>query len=251
MNSKTFLLLSAVVGITLATASAETFDFLGSSSSSWVAYAGASAPTLLTTAPGSITDNPASGSSYGRLDTPFTVHPGSWILGDTFTFRLDGVISNGTTFRAEFTDSAHARALQLVMVNGSANNADIIQVNALGGSSTLLFQGNLGGAGGVGQAQRLTADITLTIQPSGTAALVSGSLADTLGVLWGGSTPTINLGSAPSALYAGINVNAGGGVSGINTLDWSAVPEPSSAVLVGVAGLVGFWLSARGRWSGR
>jgi len=39
----------------------------------------------------------------------------------------------------------------------------------------------------------------------------------------------INLGVAPAALYAGFNVNSGGGVSGINALNWTLItpiPEP-------------------------
>jgi len=249
MNLRTFLAVNVAVMATLAGARGETSDFLGSATASWKTYAGATAvPSLFTTAPGRIVDATSSGSSYGRLDTAFSIYPGSWQPGDKFTFRMDGVISNSTTFRAEFTDAAHAVALQLVMVNGAANNADIVQINALGGTSALLFQGNLGGV--AGSPQRLLADLTLTIQPGGNTAMLSGSLTDSVGSLWGGTTPTINLGVAPAALYAGLNVNASGGVSGINLLNWTValVPEPSTAALLTMAGLAAM---AFGRRLGR
>lgn len=227
-------------GLMLATVGAwaqapQTVSFLGSTSGNWTGYAGSPVPNLQTTAPGRVSDTAAAGSSYGRWTTPFSIYPGSWRLGDGFNFRVEGVISNNTTFRAEFTDTAHAVALQLVMVNGGANNADSIQVNALGGSSTLLFQGNLGGAGGVGLPQSLTADITLTVVGANQAR-VTGSLADSTGTFWSNLTPTVNLGNAPSAIYAGMNLNSGGGVSGINALIW-VVPEPGSLALLALAGL--------------
>jgi len=67
----------------------------------------------------------------------------------------------------------------LVIVNGASSGGDLVQVNSLGGTSSLLFSGNFGGAGGLGSAQRILADITLSIGAGN--ATVSGSDADSLG----------------------------------------------------------------------
>lgn len=227
----------------------QTIDFLGSATTNWVGYAGSPVPTLLTTPPGSIADSPSTGSSYGRLNTSFSSYAGSWQVGDTYSFGFDGVVANNTALRLEFSNGAGTVAgllgLQFVIVNATANNGDSVQVNALGGTSTSLFSGgNLGGPAGT--AERILGDITLSIL-SGTTASVSGSIVDDVGNVWTGPSTTINLGTAPAALYAAFNVNAGGGVTGINALDWTAtpVPEPSTTVLFAGLGLVGLALVHR------
>ncbi len=96
----------------------------------------------------------------------------------------------------------------------------------------------------MGSAQRIVADITLSIGAGN--ATVSGSVADSLGTLWSGPTTTISLGTAPASLFPGENLNSGGGVSPINTLNWvlTPVPEPGAAVLLTGLGLAG-WLFRR------
>jgi hypothetical protein len=234
MRLKTFVAVNVALMGMVAGAWGDTYNFLGSSTNSWVGYAGAPVPNLITAPPGSIVDAPSAGSSYGRLTNGFTAFPGSWRAGDRFTLHFDGVLSNNTALRIEFTDSAHVAALEFVVVNGAANNADMLQINALGGSFVTLFDnGNFGGAGGVGSAQRIIGNLTLTILSGGTTASLSGSVGDGLGNLWNG----------PNAFFAGVNLNAGAGVSGINSLDWAvtAVPEPNTAALfagLGLAALV-------------
>jgi hypothetical protein len=243
----TFLAASIAVAAAMTNASGQTFDFLGSASSNWVVYAGASGvPTLVTTNPGSITDNPSSGSSYGRFNASMSLYPGNWRAGDTYGFHLDGVVSSGAApFRIEFTDAAHAVALQLVIVNGASANADSIQMNALGGTTAVLFSGgNFGGAAGVGTAQRIFGDVTLAINGTGTSginATVSGLISDNVGTLWSGPNATINLGTAPASFFPGVNLNAGASVMSISTLNWTLtpVPEPSVAALL-MSGLT--WL---------
>jgi len=245
-NMRTILAVTAALMVTLAGAPAaeQTYNFLGSSAASWVGYAGSPVPTLVTTTPGSIVDTAAAGSSYGRLNTGYAAYFGSWRVGDAYAFHFDGVVSNATSpFRLEFSNGAAAGllGLQLVIVNGAATGGDLVQVNSLGGTSSLLFSGNFGGVNGVGASQRILADITLTI--GATTATVSGTLADSLGNLWNGPTTSITLGTAPASIFAGMNVNAGGGVSAINTLNWSLtpVPEPNTAALftgLGLAALV-------------
>lgn len=233
----------------LTVASAETVNFLSTAPANWVGYAGSPVPQLNTTSPGSIVDATSSGASYGRLNTSFTAYPGLWEIGDTYRFQFNGVVSNNTQLRLEFTDASHAAALQLVVVNGAANNADLVQINALGGTSSLLFSaGNLGGAGGVGVPQQVIADLTLSIV-SGTSASLSGTLADSTGTLWSGPGATINLPSAPSAFYAAANLNSGAGVTGITTLSWTLtqVPEPGTFALFAGMGLAGLWFARRQR----
>src|SRR5688572_2110722 len=177
MKFRTLLAVNAALLGAFQVASGETVSYLSTAPSNWTAYAGSPLPVLNTTSPGSIVDSTAGGSSAGRLNTPFTAYPGLWRPGDTFVFQVNGVLSNSTTFRAEFTDAAHLVALQLALVNGNASGADLIQINALGGTSALLFNGNLGGAGGVGTPQRVTGNLTLSIL-TGTTASVSGSIGD-------------------------------------------------------------------------
>jgi len=254
VNPRTFVAITAALMGVVACARGDTFSFLGSSASSWVGYAGATNPILNTFAPGSIVDNPATGSSYGRLTNGFGAFPGAWRAGDSYTFRFDGVVSNNTAFRAEFNNGASSVAgllgLQFVIVNGGANNADSVQINALGGTFASLFDnGNLGGAGGVGTAQRVIANLTISILPGGTTALVSGSLAGSLGNLWTGPETSISLGIAPTSIFAGVNLNAGAGVSGINTFDFALtpVPEPGTALLFGGLGLATWFFGRRVR----
>jgi len=243
MRLKAFLTASAMVMGTLAGAQAQVSDFLGSSSASWVGYAGGPAPTLVTTTPGSIVDTTAGGGSFGRFSTALSSHPASsWRVGDSYAFHFDGVVSNATTFRLEFTDTAHAVALQFTLNNSSSANADSLVVNALGGGTSLLFSGgNFGGAAGA--SQRLFGDVTLSIVSSSTASL-TGSVSDNVGTLWTGTGTTINLGASPAAIYPGIGLlSNGNGVSGITVLNFALtpVPEPSTATLfagVGVAFLV-------------
>jgi hypothetical protein len=244
---RTILAVAALMA-TLAGASAaqQTYNFLGSSTGSWVGYAGSPVPTLVTTTPGSIVDTTAAGSSYGRLSSGFAAYFGSWRVGDAYAFHFDGVVSNATSpFRLEFSNGAATTAgllgLQLVIVNGATSGGDLVQVNSLSGTSSLLFSGNFGGVNGVGTSQRILADITFTL--GATTATVTGTLADSLGNLWTGPGTTINLGTAPASIFAGMNVNAGGGISAINGLSWSLtpVPEPNTAALfagLGVAALV-------------
>lgn len=230
----------------------ETYNFLGSTPGSWVGYAGSPVPNLVTSTPGSIADSPSGGSSYARLNTAFSSYPGSWREGDTFAFRFDGVVSNNTALRIEFSNGATTVAgllgLQFVIVNAAGNNGDSIQINALGGTPTTLFSaGNLGAP--AGSPERVIGDITLSILDGNTAS-VSGSIMDELGNVWTGPSATINLGNAPSTLYAGFNVNSGGGVSGLNNLDWTLtpIPEPGSVALFVGLGLIGL---ALGRRAGR
>jgi len=240
---RTILAVAALMAMLAGASAQQTYNFLGSSTGSWVGYAASPVPTLGTTAPGSIVDTAAAGSSYGRLSSGYAAYFGSWRVGDAYAFHFDGVVSNATSpFRLEFSNGAATSAgllgLQLVIVNGAASGGDLVQVNSLGGTSSVLFSGgNFGGAGGVGAAQRIQADITFTI--GATTATVSGTLADSLGNLWTGPNATINLGTAPASIFAGMNVNAGGGVSGINTLNWSLtpVPEPNTAALFAGLGL--------------
>jgi len=239
MRLKALGAVSAALMVAIGGVRAETNNFLGSAPGNWIGYAGGPAPNLVTTTPGSIVDTSAGGGSFGRFNTSFGAHPaGLWRVGDSYAFHFDGVVSNGTTLRLEFTDTSHAVALQLTMNNSSSANADSLVVNALGGGTSLLFSGgNFGGAAGT--SQRLFADVTLSIVSSSTASL-SGSVADSLGNLWTGPGSTINLGTSPSAIFAGIDLlGNGNGVSGINTLDWTVtpVPEPATVVLFGGLGL--------------
>lgn len=250
ISVRTFVAVNiALMGI-VAGARGDTYNFLGSSTSSWVGYAGAPVPTLVTTTPGSIVDAVSAGSSYGRMTNTFAAFPGEWRIGDAFTFHFDGIISNNTAFQAEFTDTSHLVALQLVMVNAASAGGDLIQVKALGGSSALLFTGNIGGAAGVGVPQHVVSDLTLSILTANSASL-SGSVLDNLGNLWTGDGTTVNLGTAPSALYAGVNLNASAGVGVINGLEWTLtpVPEPSTAVLFGGLGLAALVFGRRLRRS--
>ncbi|NOS72752.1 MAG: hypothetical protein HOP33_22860, partial [Verrucomicrobia bacterium] len=250
MHVRVLLAVNAALLGALTVASGETINFVGMpltieldpshSVPTWVGYAGALVPTLNTTSPGSIVDNPASGSSYGRCiyygngnlafdPSSFASYPGSWQAGDEYTFHFDGVVSNNTTFRMEFSNEAGAvgglLGLQFEIVNGAFNGSDAIQIYSYGGTSTTLFNNaNIGGAAGVGLPQRVIGNLTVTIL-NGTSASVSGSVADSLGNLWTGPSTTINLGTAPASLFAGVNLNSGAGVSGITTLSWSLTPD--------------------------
>jgi hypothetical protein len=244
ISVRTFVAVSlALVGI-VADARGDTYNFLGSATNSWISYEGAtSAPILNTATPGSIADNTAlSGSSWGRLNTAFSAYPASqWRTGDTFAFHFDGVVASGTTFQAEFSNGAAAAphfGLRLTLNNSASSGADLVQFNPLGGTAVVLFLGNFGGAGGVGAAQHLVANLTLSILGTSSASL-NGSVSDDLGTLWSAPNTAISLGTAPSVLYSGINVNASGSVSGVNALDWTLtpVPEPGTAVLFGGLGL--------------
>lgn len=194
-------------------------------------------PTLVTTTPGSIVGS-SSGSRYGRLTSGFGAYFGSWRIGDEFTFHFDGVVSNNTQLRLEFSNGASSGllGLQFVIVNASS---DQVNVSSLGGTTAQLFSGSFGGASGVGAAQHIVSDLTFSILNGGTAATVSGSISDDLGNRWNGPSATINLGTAPASLFAAMNLNTGGGVSGINGLSWTLtpVPEPGTAVLFAGLGL--------------
>ena len=65
--------------------------------------------------------------------------------------------------------SAPLLGLQFVIVN-AGNNADSVPWTSLGGSFVSLFDnGNLGGAGGVGLAQRVVGNLTVSILSGGAA----------------------------------------------------------------------------------
>jgi hypothetical protein len=207
-------------------------------------------PNLVTTTPGSIVDTAAAGSSYGRLNTAFAAYGGSWRVGDKYIFNFDGVVSNNTALRFEFSNgsaTAPLLGLQFVIVN-AGNNADSVQINSLTGSFESLFDNNnLGGAGGVGLAQRVVGNLTVSILSGGATASVTGTLADSTGTLWSGPTGTINLGTAPSSLFAAMNLNTSAGVSGITTLGWTLtpIPEPSTVALLTGLGLAGLMIRRR------
>lgn len=99
----------------------------------------------------------------------------------------------------------------------------------------------------MGSAQRVIGNLTLSILSGGTTASVSGSVGDGLGNLWNGPNATFNLGTAPAFIFAGVNLNAGAGVSGINSLDWTvtAVPEPNTAALFAGLGLAALLFGRR------
>jgi hypothetical protein len=199
-------------------------------------------PNLVTTTPGSIVDTAAAGSSYGRLNTSFAAFPNSWRVGDSYAVHFNGVVSNNTQFAIEFSNGAATAGgllgLRILIVNATA---DQVTVSSFGGSASQLFTGSFGGAPGVGTAQHIVADLTFSIVGA-TSASVSGSISDDLGSLWSGPNSTITLGTTPSVLYSGVNLNTSGGASGITTLNWvlTPVPEPGTVVLfagMGVAAL--------------
>lgn len=248
MTLRTLVAVNAALLGTLAIASGETVNYLATFPSNWVAYAGAPLPVLTTTSPGSIVDAPSTGSSYARRSTPFAEYPGNWRIGDMYNFQFTGVVSHNTSFRMEFSNGAATvpalLGLQLVIVNATS---DSIQVNALGGTSAVLLSGgNLGGV--AGSPAQVVGNLTLSIL-AGNQASVSGTVSDSLGTLWSGPSATINLGTAPVTFYPGANVNAGGGVTGINNMSWavSQVPEPGSVALFAGFGLASLWLGRRGR----
>lgn len=248
MTLRTLVAVNAALWGSLAVASGGTVSYLSTFPSNWVAYAGAPLPVLTTTSPGSIVDAASSGSSYGRLSASLADYPGNWRIGDTYNFQFTGVVSHNTSFRMEFSNGAATvpalLGLQFVIVNATS---DSIQIGSLGGTSaSLLSAGNLGGV--VGSAAQVVGNLSLSIL-AGNQASVSGTVSDSQGTLWSGPSATINLGAAPSAFYAGLNVNAGGGVSGINNMNWTLtpVPEPGSIVLFAGCGLAGLWFGRRRR----
>jgi hypothetical protein len=249
MKLRTILVTTAAVVATLTTVHAQ-YNFLGSATGSWTTYLGANpVPVLNTASPGSITDVAGGGASYGRTTDAggtFTQTP-LFRVGDTWRFQFDGVIGNNTTFRIEFSNPGRTSAFTLGIQNANAAGADFLQVDSLGTPApTGLFSGNFGGA--AGGTQRVFGNVDITIQ-SGTTALISGLISDSTGPVW--SAPaTMDLGNTAPTLYAAVNVNSGGAVTGITSLSWTLtpVPEPSTLSLTGLGlASLAFWRKRAGR----
>lgn len=237
---------ACAAALSVSSVSAQSLNYLGSLTTDWVVYAGASAvPVFVTGAPGSITDAASAGSSWARSAVPSAGFSGVWKAGETYRLDFDMVVANSTTFRLEFSNTGRTAGLQYVFINGPSAGADRVEVNSFGAPAGLtLHSGNLGGAAGAGSAQRVVGDITFTVLPGATTASVSGSLSDSTGVLWtgsGGTAPVQNLGVTSASLYPAVNVSSGGSATAINSMTWTytAVPEPGTGALL-LLGLAAF-----------